>query len=219
MGRRTNETTIDGGQRVRVRRQRKPAMTRAQERCFFATLAETCNVSMAAREAEVRGTEWASATHAVGEAFALVDPARLVVLPIARERVGATVTVTPAGLADETAETVSRVFDGEALRPPSPVHLAAALNDDGALEIAWIARSRVGWGWIDGHEPGPGETQVSYRTMLRGGGTCHEIATAQTKVAIDAATLANFGGEEITITVAMQGDLATSHPSTLTVQP
>lgn len=45
---------IDGGTRVRKRAIRKVAITRKQERKFFAVLAASCNVAMAAREAGVR---------------------------------------------------------------------------------------------------------------------------------------------------------------------
>lgn len=45
---------IDGGKRVRKRAIRKVAITKRQERKFFAVLAQSCNVAMAAREAGIR---------------------------------------------------------------------------------------------------------------------------------------------------------------------
>jgi hypothetical protein len=45
---------VDGGTRVRVRRQKKPAWTRAKEKKFLETLAETCNVLLSAKAAKVR---------------------------------------------------------------------------------------------------------------------------------------------------------------------
>lgn len=46
--------TIDGGKRVRVRAQKKTAWTEGQEEEFFAVLASSCNVSMAAKVAGIR---------------------------------------------------------------------------------------------------------------------------------------------------------------------
>lgn len=50
----SSELAIDGGKRVRIRAIANPAWTKKREQEFFAVLAASCNVAMAARAAGVR---------------------------------------------------------------------------------------------------------------------------------------------------------------------
>lgn len=50
----SSELAIDGGKRVRMRSIANPAWTKKREQEFFAVLAASCNVAMAARAAGVR---------------------------------------------------------------------------------------------------------------------------------------------------------------------
>ena len=75
-----------------------------------------------------RGTEWAMPLHKAGESFVIVDPGRLKRVPVTAGQTGAMLRVTPRGLADQGANSVEHVIVGEAMRPPSPVHLRATAD-------------------------------------------------------------------------------------------
>jgi hypothetical protein len=71
-----------------------------------------------------RGTEWATATHALGEPFVLLERERLARVDVPAGSVGGELRVMASGLGDTDAPPIAtRSIEGRALWPPSPVHL------------------------------------------------------------------------------------------------
>lgn len=116
------------------------------------------------------GTEWASAGHLAGERFVLIDAARLAPVAAAPADVGQALTLRAVGSGDVVPAEVSRMIDGRAMRPPSPVHGRISLLAGGDLAIGWVRRSRLGWAWPDGTDAPLGEELESYalRVMANG---------------------------------------------------
>ncbi len=156
-----------------------------------------------------RGSEWAMAGHAVGEAFVLIDAERLARIVLPGEMVGAAVTVVPNGLGDVTSAGVSGIAGGESLRPPAPVGLRAS-HDAAGLSIGWTRRSRVGWGWIDGIDAPLGEASETYRVRLFQGAVAREWTCSVPSLVVTNAELATFASGDAMLAVRQVGDRAAS---------
>jgi hypothetical protein len=164
-----------------------------------------------------RGSEWAMGLHDVGERFVIIDPARLIRLPTSSAHVGSSLRATPRGLADSAASASETIVAGEALRPPSPVHLRAWIDADGTLHCTWVRRSCRGWAWLDGVDAPLGATSESYRVSFRSAADAIEIATTEPQAAVGAADLAELGVGPFEVSVMQVGDLAVSRPASIKV--
>jgi hypothetical protein len=164
-----------------------------------------------------RGTEWAMESHVAGERFALLDPAHLLRLRIDRASIGGELRVTPAGLADDEAAGVDHIVTGEALKPPSPVHLRAWIDGSGDLNCSWVRRSRLGWDWLDGVEAPLGCAQEAYRITVEGSAASISSESIVPWTQFSAAQLADLGSGTVEVTVAQLGDFAPSRPASLSI--
>lgn len=160
-----------------------------------------------------RGTEWAAGPHPAGEDFALLQEGRLRVIALEPQLSGSPVGVRSVDGSVSDSITVS----GEALRPPSPVKLAAAVAASGDLEASWVRRSRSGWAWLDEMDAPLGEMQERYRVRIAGTAASLETETPEPRVSIAAATLAGLGSGVATLSVRQVGDRALSHPAEIIV--
>lgn len=165
-----------------------------------------------------RGTEWAMASHSVGEPFALIASSALQPVELPLEAVGTSIAVRAAGLADQDAAAINIVLEGESLRPPSPVHLRAGRLADGALRVDWVRRSRAGWAWLDAIEPPIGESSETYRVQIDGPDRSIVADAAAPELTIAAAEIAALGAGEATVSVVQVGDYALSRPALLPIQ-
>jgi len=114
------------------------------------------------------GTEFATASHAVGDVFALLDPTRLLALDMPAARIGTTIrlkAVGPNEIASAVADQPVRI-GGVNLRTLSPVNLAIARGGDGTLSISWVRRSRLAFGWPVGAPTPLGEVSELYTVTL-----------------------------------------------------
>lgn len=160
-----------------------------------------------------RGTEWAMAAHDLGEPFALVQAGTLQRIDLAASLRGSTVEVRCARPVD-TDPPVSFVAAGEALRPPSPVHVQASQAPAGGLEVSWVRRSRHGWAWLDEMDAPLGEARELYRVTLDGAGGSVEFETEVPLLVLDAAQVATLGIGSAILSIQQLGDLATSRAGT-----
>jgi len=163
-----------------------------------------------------RGTEWAIGSHSAGEAFVLLDPARLKPIAISPGQVGAKVSVTPLGLGDSSPLVAELLVAGEALRPLAPAHLRARWDSSENLQISWVRRSRRGWAWLDGVDAPLEAREERYRLTVAGAAFAIELETSEPRAEIVAAQLASLGPGTAEISVVQVGDLAVSHPATAT---
>jgi hypothetical protein len=93
-----------------------------------------------------RGTEHNIGTSIVGDKFVMLSMGGLSRVSVSIDDVGAErfYKAVATGTAFADAEAQAIVAGGEALKPFSPVHLDAALEDDGDILLTWIRRGRLG---------------------------------------------------------------------------
>jgi len=160
-----------------------------------------------------RGTEWAAGQHLAGERFILLDRDTVSELQGGFE-VGSTATVLATGISDE-AEGVSesRVISGEALRPPSPVHLRAEELAGGDLLFSWVRRSRTGWSWASGPDVPLGEEAEAYKINISWSGGSRSVDVIQPSFLYSSTQQALDGANRpLAIEVAQAGTYASSRP-------
>ncbi|MDQ3525344.1 MAG: hypothetical protein M3451_09860 [Chloroflexota bacterium] len=164
-----------------------------------------------------RGTEWAMDSHPVGERFVVLERERLRRLPLTSAHTGSLIGVTALGLADGEGALVEIVAAGEAMRPPSPVHLRAVVDASGTLRCTWVRRSRRGWAWLDGVDSPLGCATERYRTTLSNGSAVLQAESMAPGVDFGPGDLASLGSGPIDIAVVQIGDLGVSRAATLTI--
>jgi hypothetical protein len=165
-----------------------------------------------------RGTEWAIGFHAVGELFAILGSGSFRSVTLTNALQNTDVSVVPLGLADGEAASTTKLFTGEAARPPSPVALQAVIAADGALVVSWVRRSRRGWDWTDGMEVPLGENSEAYRIVLQGSVNTERFECTTTSFSIAAAQLASVGAGTATLSVMQVGDHALSRATAIQIQ-
>ncbi|MHA1601295.1 MAG: phage tail protein, partial [Alphaproteobacteria bacterium] len=107
-----------------------------------------------------RGTEWATANHAIGERVILLTDATVLKTALADSELNTQrfyKAVTVGGtLAEGTQKSLT--FLGRALMPYAPVHVTGAqAGSPTDWSIAWVRRSRLGGAWKDGADIPLGE--------------------------------------------------------------
>jgi hypothetical protein len=81
----------------------------------------------------------------VGEHFVLIDSDAVLPWTVPAAAIGTSVRISGTGIGDNAPAEQSTLFLVRALRPPTPVGIAATFQTDGSLHIGWIRRSRLGW--------------------------------------------------------------------------
>jgi hypothetical protein len=163
-----------------------------------------------------RGTEWAMGLHGVDETFAMIDPLRLQRISVGLSAIGSDLSVTPLGFADGAAVPIAHTVSGEALKPPSPVHLIAEFNSAGDLNCSWCRRSSFGWAWIDNVDAPLGCSSELYRVQLQGSLSSIELDTNVSNATFVAADVAPLGSD-LTLNVMQIGDFAVSRAATIQI--
>lgn len=119
-----------------------------------------------------RGTEWATATHAAGDRFVLLNSSALVRHVHGASDVGDTLYIKPvtAGSASQAGFPLSLVYTGASLKSYSVAHLKVT-DDAGDLVFTWVRRTRIGGEWRDGNDASLGEGSELYEAdVLDSGG-------------------------------------------------
>jgi hypothetical protein len=151
-----------------------------------------------------RGTEWATATHTIGEPFVAFDPVPL--NPPARiAEIGSTeyYKAVTAGqtLASATAKTFANM--GNALKPYSPTYLGGGCDASGNVTGNFLARTRIGG---DGILAGPkplSEATESYIVQI----TDASYTLVARIIPVTAQTFSYSGAQAITDFGALQHDI------------
>ncbi len=117
------------------------------------------------------GTENAMATHQVGEAFALIDPALLRMVDPPGLSAFQPVELAALGRGDAEPVHASLASVGRALIPWSPVHGRAVFRSDDSLQLLWTRRGRGAVEWLDGVDIALGEEREAYLVQV------HDTAT------------------------------------------
>jgi len=168
------------------------------------------------------GTEWACASHVLGERFVLVDAARLARVETGAGDIGTMLDIRAIGTGDAMPAEAARLVDGRAMVPPAPVHGRVSLLPNGDLALRWIRRSRLGWSWPDGGEVPLGEEGEHYLLSVMAGDVVLRAWEATTTTSLyaaadHAADLAAAGMAALTLQIRQSGTFGPSWPLILTV--
>ncbi|TMJ18703.1 MAG: hypothetical protein E6G92_02345 [Alphaproteobacteria bacterium] len=164
-----------------------------------------------------RGTEWAAALHSAGEGFVLIEAESLVPLQAPAGSAGGEARLIAYGIGDPPeGAAAERPIAGEAIRPPSPVHLTAEPLD-GGVTLRWVRRSRQGWVWPSGGDTPLGEEAERYRVKLAGEGFSRSAIVTEPSFHYGAAERAADGGGPALVSIVQLGTFAVSRPATLLV--
>jgi hypothetical protein len=164
------------------------------------------------------GTEWAAVSHQAGEPFALLDQATVTPLDIGRDKVGAeAIVVAEGGVGPAEAPLASCRIEGEAMRPPSVVHLRGERLPNGDIALSWARRSRAGWDWGEVETP-VAEEQERYRLTLTGAAGTRTAMIEAPSFLYSAADQAQDGASgAVSAQVVQLGTYAASRLATLTI--
>lgn len=163
-----------------------------------------------------KGTEWASGLHSDGDRFVLIEAESLAAIDPPLGALGSEARVLATGLGDPEGTLATGEVSGEAMRPPSPVHLRATRLANGDLAIRWVRRSRDGWVWLSGRDSPLGEETEAYRLTLAGEGFERRLALSATAYLYSAAEQAADGlAGALAIDLVQLGTSAPSRPATL----
>ncbi len=163
-----------------------------------------------------RGTEWAAGLHSAGEPFALIEAGSLAAIDVPLGALGGEARLLATGLGDPDGVLALRAVSGEAMRPPSPVHLSARRRPNGDLDLSWVRRSRAGWVWLSGSDVPLGEEAEAYRLTLAGEGFERSLILASPGFLYTAAEQAADGPPgPIAIEVVQLGTSAPSRPASI----
>ena len=169
------------------------------------------------------GTEWAMAGHEAGEPFLLIEEARLVEPVVAMggvAEVGASVRLAAIGLGDVEPVEAAMTVRGEALVPPSPVHLSARGDGSGGWAIGWTRRSRSGWRWSNGGDVPLAEESERYAVrVLDGDVVVRSAETIMPGWTYDAGMIAADGvaGRMLAVEVRQVGTFAVGRAGVIAV--
>lgn len=120
-----------------------------------------------------RGTEWACAGHAAGDAFVLVAATGKVAMGASDLGDAEYFKAVTAGRDPSSAFVLSLDFTGASLKPYAPAQLRAVKDAaSGDWSIDWVRRTRIGGAWTGGTTIPLGEVSEEYALeLLDSGGT------------------------------------------------
>ena len=164
-----------------------------------------------------RGTEWAAASHTIGETFCMTDASVIRPIEIPASAAGTILTATAHGISDVAPlPSAERVLGGESLRPPSPCHLKLWRGGPN-LHAQWVRRSHRGWAWTDGVGVAGDPFLELYRLTVTGPAGQIVVESNTTGASFSVGQLPTETGQSITVAVAMVGPMALSHEARATL--
>lgn len=164
-----------------------------------------------------RGTEWAAASHSIGERFCMIDPRKLTPVALSGAAVGALLKAVAHGIGDMAPlPEASLPVTGEAMRPPSPCHLRA-LRVGPDLLVQWVRRSHRHWAWMDGIGDGADGFAELYRLTVTGPGGSSVVETASSSPLLGPSQIPGAPGQSIGLSVVTVGPAALSRPASTTI--
>ena len=154
------------------------------------------------------GTEHACASHAARDRAIGLDAAYLRRLPLELSERGSARYYKPVTIGMTLDDTAAQAFtgDAEALKPYSPVHIAATRDGSGNLTLTWVRRTRLGGAWLDYVDAPLHEASEAYEVdILDAGAVVRTIAglTGPTASYTAAEQTTDFGGPQASLDVAV----------------
>ena len=155
-----------------------------------------------------RGSEYAIASHAIGDRFLVVDTATMIRVADTTASIGLSrlYRAVSSGLTTGNSQSFTNI--GSGLKPYSVVQIGGGRYVDGAVLITWVRRTRTSGEWRDGIEVPLGETSEAYEVDIWNAGRTSLLRTitgiTSTNVTYSAVQqVADFGTLQSTIAISI----------------
>ena len=155
-----------------------------------------------------RGSEYAIASHAIGDRFLVVDTATMIRVADTTASIGLSrlYRAVSSGLTTGNSQSFTNI--GSGLKPYSVVQIGGGRYSDGAVLITWVRRTRTSGEWRDGIDVPVGETSEAYEVEIWNAGRTSLLRTitgiASTNVTYSAVQqVADFGALQSTIAISI----------------
>jgi Ni/Co efflux regulator RcnB len=154
-----------------------------------------------------RGTEWAMATHQVGETVLVLEPATLT-RTSSLDEVGLARFYRAVSIGSDPSLPDAVAFTNQAasLKPYAPVHLRGTRNGGGDLTISWVRRTRYSGEWRDLVDVPLNEASEAYEVDVLNGAAQAVRTLSSTNPSVTysaAAQTTDFGAPQTSIEVAV----------------
>lgn len=154
-----------------------------------------------------RGTEHNIGTGAAGDDVVLLSGGGIVRVGLDVSRVGTSQKHKAVAVAQSLDEVTAEDFAGagEALKPFSPVHVAATRNDAGDVALSWIRRGRIGEELPSGTDIALSEEAADYEVdIVRSGSVVRTLSvSAQAATYTAAQQVTDFGSVQAALSVVV----------------
>lgn len=132
-----------------------------------------------------RGTEWATAGHALRDVFLLLDVAAATAMSLSEVGTNLSFKAITAGRTESGAFPIPLApYTGASLKPYAACHLAAAKDaGTGDWALTWVRRTRVGGAWTSGTAIPLSEASEAYVVEILNGSTVVRTITGLTSPA------------------------------------
>jgi len=155
-----------------------------------------------------RGSEYAIASHEIGDRFLVVDTATMIRVAdtSASFGLGRLYRAVSSGLTTGNSQSFMNI--GSGLKPYSVVQIGGGRNASGDVSISWVRRTRTSGEWRDGIEVPLGETSEAYEIDIWNAGRTSLLRTftgiTSTNAVYSAAQqVADFGSVQIPIAISI----------------
>jgi hypothetical protein len=155
-----------------------------------------------------RGSEYAIASHEIGDRFLVVDTATMIRVADTTASFGLSSLYRAVSSGLTTGNSQSFANIGSGLKPYSVVQIGGGRYSDGAVLITWVRRTRTSGEWRDGIDVPVGETSEAYEVDIWNAGRTSLLRTftgiTSTNVVYSAAQqVADFGSVQIPIAISI----------------
>ena len=167
------------------------------------------------------GTEAAISGHQINERFVLLELQTVRLVEDVALIPGSVLTVEAGGIGNEIPVVESLLLAGRAITPLPPVHATGCEMADGSVNLNWVRRSRIDFGWNDGVEqPTPEDGEQYSVSVFAGGQVINSWITQESAFSLSSATVADLvavTGPALTFSIRQIGRYMQSAPATIKV--
>lgn len=153
------------------------------------------------------GTEWAIGTHAIGDAFVLLEAGTLARNVPATTDIGVPRYYKAISFGGAEGDVITYTHQAVGLECYAPTHITGRRNVPSTTDwtIAWVRRTRIDGAWRDYVDAPVGEAVQSYEVDIMSGSTVKRTIAASTQSAAYTAAMqiADFGSTQAAITVQL----------------
>jgi Putative phage tail protein len=167
------------------------------------------------------GSEDRTAQHQAGDRFLFLDPDTLRILDDVSLSINQQLTIEAFGIGDAAPVLTTLAVSGHATLPFAPVHAASGITADNGIELNWVRRSRIDYGWNDGvDQPLVEESEAYAIEAFRNSVLIANWNSNEPRLVLPSSQIADLqlsAGAVVTFSIRQIGRYGQSAPAELTV--